>query len=70
MVMGVILVCGVVKAQCVPLLCCDTTDGFSSLYPIYPFKETAAEHEGDMKQEFSELPGASGVGLMLNIEVE
>lgn len=59
MVMGVSVLCGVEKPRCVPLLCSDTTDGFCSLYPVYPFKETAAEHEGDAKPEFSELPRAS-----------
>lgn len=63
MVMGVPVLCGVEKARCVPLLCSDTTDGFCSLYPAYPFKETAAQHEGDASSR-------SGVGLMLNIEAE
>lgn len=55
MVMGVPVLCGVEKARCVPLLCSDTTDGFCSLYPAYPFKETAAQHEGDAKSSVSFL---------------
>lgn len=66
MVMGVPVLCGVEKARCVPLLCSDTTDGFCSLYPAYPFKETAAQHEGDAKSSVSFLT----VGLMLNVEAE